>query len=71
MAVSGKYGKIDIPKIGADEPIFILRAQDKLAEAMIEIYRTIIAAHDPGMTKGLNSEIDRFRRWSGQKKMPD
>ena len=32
MAVSGKYGKLDIPKIGEDEPVFILRAQDKLAE---------------------------------------
>jgi hypothetical protein len=31
MAVSTKYGKVDIPKIGGDEPVFILRAQDKLA----------------------------------------
>jgi len=31
MAVSGKYGKVSIPKIGDDEPIFILRAQDNLA----------------------------------------
>jgi len=29
MAVSTKYGNVDIPKIGVDEPVFILRAQDK------------------------------------------
>ncbi|UCD78894.1 MAG: hypothetical protein JSW26_26415 [Desulfobacterales bacterium] len=34
MAISGKYGKLDIPKIGEDEPVFILRAQDRLAQGM-------------------------------------
>ena len=33
MAISGKYGRVNIPEIGADEPVFILRAQDKLAVA--------------------------------------
>ena len=27
MASSGKYGNIQIPGIGADEPVFVLRAQ--------------------------------------------
>jgi hypothetical protein len=71
MAISGKYGRVDIPKIGADEPVLILRAQDRLAEAMIEIYRTIVAAHDSAMTGDLKKEIDRFRGWSGKRKMPD
>ena len=71
MAISGKYGRVDIPKIGADEPVFILRAQDKLAEAMIEIYRTIVAAHDSPMAGDLKKEIERFRGWSGTRKMPD
>lgn len=71
MAISGKYGKVDVPKIGADEPVFILRAQDKLAEAMIEIYRTIVAAHDSPMAGDLKKEIERFRGWSGNRKMPD
>jgi len=39
MAISGKYGKLDIPKIGKDEPVFILRAQDRLAQGMVEIYK--------------------------------
>jgi hypothetical protein len=51
--------------------VFILRAQDKLAEAMIEIYRTIVAAHDSGMVGDLRKEIERFRGWSGTRKMPD
>ncbi len=71
MAISGKYGKVDIPGIGADEPVFILRAQDKLAEAMIEIYRTIVGAHDSRMTGDLNKEIEKFRAWQGTRKMPD
>ena len=45
MALSGKYGKVDIPKIGEDEPVFILRAQDKLAEPAIEMYRSLTASH--------------------------
>jgi hypothetical protein len=38
MGVCGKYGKINVPKVGEDEPIFILRAQDKLAVYAIEMY---------------------------------
>jgi hypothetical protein len=71
MAVSGKYGKINIPKIGAEEPIFILRAQDRLAQAMVEIYRIMVASHDSPMTKDLDREIEKFRNWKGNKKMPD
>lgn len=41
MAISGKYGKVTIPKIGADEPVFILRAQDSLAGPAIEMYRLL------------------------------
>jgi len=71
MAVSGKYGKLNIPKVGAEEPVFILRAQDRLAEAIIEIYRIIVASHDSPMAKELAREIEKFRAWKGTKKMPD
>jgi hypothetical protein len=71
MAVSGKYGKIDIPKIGKDEPVFILRAQDKLAELTIEIYRLLVSAHNQAMSKDLEREVDVFRQWKGPKKVPD
>jgi len=45
MAISGKYGRLDIPKVGADEPVFILRAQDKLAEPALEMYRLLAASY--------------------------
>lgn len=71
MALSSKYGRIDIPKIGADEPVFILRAQDRLAEHAIEIYRALAASHGCRLAETLQKEIDNFRRWKGTKKLPD
>jgi len=71
MAISGKYGKLDIPKTGADEPVFILRAQDKLAEAAIEMYRLLARSHNSTLADDLQREIDAFHNWSGTKKMPD
>jgi len=71
MALSGKYGKIDMPNIGEDEPVFVLRARDKLAEHAIEMYRALAASHGAPVADTLQKEIDSFRRWSGQKKIPD
>ncbi len=71
MAVSGKYGKLNIPRIGETEPVFILRAQDKLAESTIEMYRLLAASHGCRITEGLEKEIESFRRWPGKKKLPD
>jgi hypothetical protein len=71
MAVSYKYGKINIAKIGADEPVFILRAQDKLAEAAIVMYKSLAATHGSKVTGSLDKEIEAFRRWPGTKKLPD
>ena len=71
MAVSGKYGRIDIPKIGADEPVFILRAQDKLSQGVVEIYKILVGSHGSKLAGQLDEEIERFRSWNGPKKMPD
>ncbi len=71
MAVSGKYGKIDIPKIGENEPVFILRAQDRLAQGIVEIYKVLAASHESPLAREIDQEIERFRQWSGPKKMPD
>ncbi|MFH0942477.1 MAG: hypothetical protein V1823_05615 [Chloroflexota bacterium] len=71
MAVSTKYGKIDIYKIGKDEPVFILRAQDKLAEPAIEMYRSLAASHGSQLAGSLDKEIEAFRKWNGTKKLPD
>jgi hypothetical protein len=71
MAISGKYGRLNIPKIGEDEPVFVLRAQDKLAEPTIEMYRALAASHGCRLAQGLQKEIDSFRQWKGAKKLPD
>jgi hypothetical protein len=71
MALSGKYGKVNIPKIDADEPVFILRAQDRLAEATIEMYRLLAASHGLSLAGALQKEIENFRQWKGHKKLPD
>jgi hypothetical protein len=71
MALSGKYGKLNIPRIGEEEPVFILRAQDKLAEPAIEMYRLLAASHGCELAEGLQKEIDSFRQWKGAKKLPD
>lgn len=62
MAVSGKYGKLSIPKIGDDEPIFILRAQGKLTVAAVEMYQALAASHGSPVAEALQKENDAFRR---------
>ncbi len=71
MAISTKYGKVNIPKIGDNEPVFILRAQDKLAEPTIGMYRLLTASHGSKLAASLDKEIDNFHRWQGPKKLPD
>ena len=71
MALSGKYGRLNIPRIGEEEPVFILRAQDKLAEPTIEMYRLLAASHSCRLVDALQKEIDRFQQWKGTKKLPD
>jgi len=71
MGISTKYGRVDIPKIGQDEPVFILRAQDQLAEAAIEMYRILATSHGSKLAESLDKEIQSFRNWQGIKKMPD
>ena len=71
MAISGKYGKLDIPKIGEDEPVFILRAQDELAQPAILMYQILAASHGCRLAADLEKEIRRFKDWPGRKKLPD
>lgn len=71
MAISGKYGRITIPKIGEEEPVFILRANDQLAEAAIDMYRLLAKSHGLAIADGVATEIEKFRAWPGPKKLPD
>jgi hypothetical protein len=64
-------GKYIFRKSGGDEPVFILRAQDKLAEGVVEIYKIVARSHGSELAGQLDREIERFRSWSGPKKMPD
>jgi hypothetical protein len=71
MAISTKYGKVNIPKIGDNEPVFILRAQDRLADSAIGMYKLLAASHGSRLAASLDKEIESFRKWSGPKKLPD
>ena len=71
MAVSAKYGRLSIPKVGDDEPVFILRAQDKLAESAIAMYQALAASHRAAVAKDIHKEIENFKNWKGAKKLPD
>jgi hypothetical protein len=71
MALSGKYGKLNIPKIAPEEPVFILRAQDVLAAPVIQMYQLLADSHGCAIAKDLDREIQSFRKWSGAKKLPD
>ena len=71
MAISEKYGKLHIPRIGEEEPVFILRAQDQLAAPAIEMYQLLAASHGSSAAQSLADEITSFRHWRGREKMPD
>ncbi len=71
MAVSTKYGKLNIPKVGDEEPVFILRAQDKLAESAIAMYQALAVSHRARVANDMQKEIESFHTWKGTKKLPD
>ncbi len=71
MALSGKYGKLDIPKIASEEPVFILRAQDALAATAIRMYQLLAESHGRPLSGELDRQIEAFRKWQGNRKMPD
>jgi len=75
MALSGKYGVVNIEKSSENEPIFtphvhdelanavnkVLQAQDKLVECLIEM-RGLLLARDDGQTATeLRNPVDDFR----------
>ena len=70
MAMSRTYGKLEIPMIGEDEPVFILRGQDILAQSGIEMYRLLAEAHGCQGAEALTSEIICFRQWQGERRLP-
>ena len=70
MALSRTYGKLDIPMIAENEPVFILRGQDSLAESAIQMYRLLAEAHGCRVAEPLAEEIGNFKQWSGERRLP-
>ncbi len=70
MALSRAYDILEIPTIGEDEPVFILRAQDMLAISAIQTYPPLAEAHGCQVPEQVNSELEAFLLWPGNKKLP-
>ena len=48
MAFSGKYGQFDLPGVGDDEPVFVIRAGDAVAgDALLDYLGRAIEAGSP------------------------
>lgn len=71
MAISEKYGKITIIGIGDDEPVFVIRARDKLSEHAIRMYQTLASSHELSIAKDVEDALDAFLAWDGEKRLPD
>lgn len=71
MALSGKYGKLNIPGVADGEPVFILRAQDRLAEKAVRMYQLLAESHGSPLAAQLDQVVNSFQKWTGAKKMPD
>lgn len=71
MAIDKKYGNISVPGIPDDEPIFILRAQDKAAPQTINQYaeNAIRNGSDSQHAAGARIVSGDFRKW--QEDNPD
>lgn len=67
------YNRIQDPagKIPADEPVFLLRAQDKLACEAVAYYASLCEqAQAPEMASKARAHADRMAAWP-TKKVPD
>ncbi len=70
MAICERYGKLDIPSIGKEEPVFILRAKDILAADAIKMYKLLAEAHGCELGEVVERQIRVFNEWAGAKSLP-
>ncbi len=65
MAQDLKYGKLDIPGIGEDEPVFVIRGRDVLALPAIESYSLMAeeAGVDTDILDGLDAASEAIYDW--------
>jgi len=70
MAYSVRYGRLAIPEIEEDEPVFILRARDELAESTIEMYRLLAETHGCQVDPPVKEEVRLFQKWQWERRLP-
>jgi len=69
---SDKYGQVYVERIGntgfpdPDEPVALLRAQDKLAQKAIAFYHRLSASHrvTPEQRESVTRQVERFAAWA-------
>jgi hypothetical protein len=82
MARDNKYGNISVPGIPEDEPIFVIRAQDKLSVPTLARYRNHADAIEKPEDRrseewfaDLDKVMEDFQAWQAehakQLKLPD
>lgn len=82
MPKDGKYGNVTLerkPDAPADEPVFVLRAQDILAPFIVHAYADLVARTIPGPDAAQTAsvihrralEMAEWRERTGRGKLPD
>jgi hypothetical protein len=75
MGFDRKYGKVSLekkPNVPDAEPLFVLRAQDKVAPGVVRFYASLYlrATGDESGYKGIISQAEAMEAWP-VKKLPD
>jgi hypothetical protein len=65
MAVTAKYGEVQVPGVPDDEPVFILRAHDVTAMNTLVYYRReCVQLGSPAEhVHGVDGVLEAFGRW--------
>jgi predicted PhzF superfamily epimerase YddE/YHI9 len=63
-------GKALAKKVPEEEPVFLLRAQDQCAAAVIRYYAALNELHegDPAISEAARAQADAFDEWSIKKR---
>lgn len=75
MGHDAKYGKVTLekkPNVPAAEPLFVLRAQDKIAPGVVRFYASqyLRATGDEKGHKSIMEQAEAMEKWP-TKKLPD
>jgi hypothetical protein len=75
MGLDGKYGKVTLenkPDVPDAEPLFVLRAQDKVAPGTVKFYASqyLRATGDEEGYKSIMAQAEAMEKWP-VKKLPD